>query len=74
MSGIYFWCGSFIIQIGGTEVDDEPYCYPFIVPTFIGFGIILTNGLSWHTPFDQFKRIEKNTKTGVEGIESRAFK
>jgi hypothetical protein len=56
MPGIYFWCGNFIIQIGGTEVDDEPYYYPFIVPTFIGFGIVLTDDLSWHTPFDQFKQ------------------
>ena len=61
-------------QIGGNEVDDDPYYYPFIVPTFIGFGIVLTNDWSWHTPFDQFKRIEEKTKTGVEGIESRAFK
>ena len=73
MPGIYFWCGNFIIQIGGTEVDDEPdepYYYPFIVPTFIGFGIVLTNDLSWHTPFNQFKRIEENI---TKGLESRAF-
>ena len=23
MSGFYFWCGNFAIQLGGTEVDDN---------------------------------------------------
>ena len=22
MVGVYFWCGNFVIQFGGTEVDD----------------------------------------------------
>ncbi|WP_263972430.1 hypothetical protein [Pseudanabaena yagii] len=25
MVGVYFWFGNFVIQFGGTEVDDEPF-------------------------------------------------
>jgi hypothetical protein len=55
--GFYFWCGNFVVQFGGTEVDDEPFYYPFVVPTVIGFGSVLPNYL-WHTLFDKFKRVE----------------
>jgi len=55
--GFYFWFGNFTLQIGGIEVDDEPYFYPFVVPTFIGFGLIFNSSMGWHTPFNQFKRI-----------------
>ncbi len=47
MAGLYFWCGNLVIQLGGTEVDDEPFYYPFVVPTFVGFGFVLPNGFSW---------------------------
>lgn len=60
MTGFYFWCGNFVFQIGGSEVDDDPY-YPFIVPTSIGFGFVLSNGFSWHTPFGNFKRVDNPT-------------
>lgn len=58
MTGFYFWCGNFVFQIGGSEVDDDPY-YPFVVPTSIGFGFVLPNGFCWHTPFSHFKRVDK---------------
>jgi hypothetical protein len=74
MVGVYFWCGNFVIQFGGTEVDDEPFYYPFVVPTFIGFGFVLPNYFSWHTPFDKFKRIEQKVNNVAEGFESRAVK
>jgi hypothetical protein len=74
MVGAYFWCGNFVIQFGGTEVDDEPFYYPFVVPTFIGFGFVLPNYFSWHTPFDKFKRIEQQVNNVAEGFESRAVK
>ena len=31
MTRLYFWCGNFVIQLSGTEVDDEPFYYPFVV-------------------------------------------
>jgi hypothetical protein len=74
MVGMYFWCGNFVIQFGGTEVDDEPFYYPFVVPTFIGFGFVLPNYFSWHTPFGKFKRIEQKVNNVAEGFESRAVK
>lgn len=74
MAGLYFWCGNFVIQLGGTEVDDEPFYYPFVVPTFIGFGFVLPNGFSWHTPFTQFKRIERKIYNVAERFETRATK
>jgi hypothetical protein len=48
--GVCFWCGNFAIQFGGTEVDDEPFYYPFV--------FVLPNYFSWHTPFDKFRRVE----------------
>jgi hypothetical protein len=60
MAGFYFWYGNFVFQIGGSEVDDDPY-YPFVVPTFTGFGFVLSNGFSWHTPFGNFKQVDKRT-------------
>ena len=74
MTGLYFWCGNFVIQFGGTEVDDEPFYYSFVVPTFIGFGFVLPNGFSWHTPFEQFKRIKQNTDKLAERFQTRAAK
>lgn len=62
LPGLYFWCGSISFQIGGSEVDDEPYYYPFIVPTFLGIGFVLPNGFSWHTPFDSFKKIDEKRR------------
>ena len=53
----YIWCGNFVIPLGGTEVDDELFYYPFVVTTFIGFGFVLLNYFSWHTPFDKLRRI-----------------
>jgi hypothetical protein len=55
-------------------VDDEPFYYPFVVPTFIGFGFVLPNYFLWHTPFDKFKRIEQKVNNVAEGFESRAVK
>jgi hypothetical protein len=55
-------------------VDDEPFYYPFVVPTFIGFGFVLPNYFSWHTPFGKFKRIEQKVNNVAEGFESRAVK
>ncbi len=63
-----------MIQFGGTEVDDEPFYYPFIVPTFFGFGFVLPNYFSWHTPFDKFKRVEQKANNVVEGFGTRAVK
>lgn len=60
MLGFYFWCGDFAIQFGGTEVDDEPVYYPFVVPTFMGFWFVLPNDFSWHTSFQEFKYAKKN--------------
>jgi hypothetical protein len=57
MAGLYFWYANFVIQLGGTEVDDETFYYAFGVPTFVGFGFVLPNYFSWHTPFHKFKRI-----------------
>ena len=74
MAGLYFWCGNFVIQLGGTEVDDEPFYYPFVVPTFVGFGFVLPNGFSWHTTFAQLKRIERKVNNVAEGFETRAAK
>ena len=64
-TGFYFWVGSFSLRIGGVEVDDNPYPYCYIVPTFIGFGFCLAkfNYFSWHTPFSKFKKIEIKQKT-----------
>ena len=55
-------------------MDDEPFYYPFVVPTFIGFGFVLPSGFSWHTPFTQFKRIKKNIDNVAEGFQTRAAK
>jgi hypothetical protein len=40
MTKLYFWCGNFVIQLDGIEMDDESSYYPFVLP----------NGFSWHTP------------------------
>jgi hypothetical protein len=72
--GFYFWWGNFVIQLGGTEVDDEPYYYPFVVPTFTGVGFVLPNYFSWHTPFDKFKRIEQKSSNETKGLGTSAAK
>lgn len=58
--GFYFWIGSFTLRVGGIDVKDSgsPYFYPYIVPTFIGFGFVLPNYFSWHTPFDEFGSVD----------------
>ena len=65
--GFYFWWGNFVLQMGGGEVDDDPY-YPFVVPTFIGFGFVLPNYLSWHTPFDNFKKVTQTIEDNSNDI------
>jgi hypothetical protein len=29
MAGLYFWCGNFVVQLGGTEVDDGLFLLSF---------------------------------------------
>jgi hypothetical protein len=58
-TGFYFWLGQFTLRIGGVDVDDNPYFYPYIVPTTIGFGFALPNYFSWHTPFDEYAEVTK---------------
>jgi len=65
--GLYFWLGNCSLRIGGVEVDDNPY-YPYKVPTLIGFGFALPNYLSWHTPFEQYKQIEKRKLCKKSGV------
>jgi len=59
-TGFYFWVGNFSLQIGGIDLEDNPYPYRYIVPTFIGFGFCFAelNYFSWHTPFSKFKKIK----------------
>ena len=45
MTGLYFWCGNFVIQLGGTEVDDEPFYYPFVVRLLVLDLCFLTGSL-----------------------------
>jgi hypothetical protein len=66
-TGFYFWWGNIVIQMGGGEVDDDPY-YPFVVPTFIGFGFVVPNYLSWHTPFDNFKKVTQTIEENSNDI------
>lgn len=70
LPGFYFWCGDFVIQIGGGEVDDDPY-YPFVVPIFIGFGFVLPNYFSWHTPFDNFKKVTQKIEEHSSDISKK---
>jgi hypothetical protein len=63
--GFYLWWGQLTWQVGGTEADDDPY-YPFVVPTFLGFGIVLPNYWSWHTPFEEFKRISADATSEIQ--------
>ncbi len=58
--GFYLWIAGFSVRIGGTETEDQPYFYPYIVPTFIGFGFALPNYFSWHTPFSEYNLIEQS--------------
>jgi len=55
-SGFYFWLGHFTFRLGG--VNEVSSSYNFIVPTYIGFGIVISYKLYWHTPFKLFKRID----------------
>lgn len=75
-TGFYFWMGKFSLRIGGVEVDDNPYFYPYIVPTAIGFGFALPNYFSWHTPFDEYAQISGyktsgKTDRGLENCDIR---
>jgi hypothetical protein len=35
--GVYIWCPWFILKIGGGSPDDNPYRYPGIIHSSIGF-------------------------------------
>ncbi len=67
--GLYFWLGRFCLRIGGVDVtkSSSPHFYPYLVPTFIGFGFVLPNYIVWHTPFDKFKKItDANQATKID--------
>ncbi len=66
--GFYFWIGNFTLRVGGIEVDKSgsAYFYPYLVPTFIGFGFVLPNYISWHTPFREFSQIDDTNHTEHE--------
>jgi hypothetical protein len=59
-TGFYLWFGSFCLRIGGVDVNESGslYPYPYLVPTYFGFGFVLPNYFSWHTPFDKFTKID----------------
>ncbi len=61
--GFYFWLGSFTLRIGGIDLTGANTTYPYIVPTFIGFGYVLPNYISWHTPFSKFKKLTDKNKS-----------
>lgn len=68
-TGFYFWLGNFTLRIGGVDIKDSGSpCYPYIVPTFLGFGFVLPNYFSWHTPFNEYTKIDKNESTGIRTI------
>lgn len=39
--GLYFWCGNFVLRLGGYEPDDEPYRYPGTIHSFFGVAVVL---------------------------------
>jgi hypothetical protein len=41
ITGFYFWCPYFVLQIGGGIPDDNPYKYPGIIKSSIGAAIVL---------------------------------
>ena len=45
MTRLYFWCGNFVIQLGVTEMDDEPFYYPFVVRLLVLDLCFLTGSL-----------------------------
>jgi hypothetical protein len=67
--GFYFWLGNFSIRIGGVDIKEStsPYFYPYVVPTFIGFGWVLPNYVYWHTPFNEFARFPRLKGTEIAG-------
>jgi hypothetical protein len=52
--GFFLWIGSFSLRIDGEEASDQPYPYPYTIPTFAGIGFVLCNLFVWHTPFKEF--------------------
>jgi hypothetical protein len=72
--GFYFWLGSFSIRIGGVNIKEStsPYFYPYVVPTFIGFGLVLPNYVCWHTPFKEFTELPSiETKDKHNGMKQK---
>lgn len=63
--GFYLWIGDFCLRIGGVNIKDfgEDFSYPYLVPTFIGFGIVLPNYIHWHTPFGEYKHLVEIVET-----------
>lgn len=47
--GIYLWLGNWGIAIGGEEPDDEPYRYPGVIHSSIGFAVVFPNYFIWTT-------------------------
>ena len=47
--GLYIWIGSFVLRIGGREVDDTPYCYPGTLHSRFGIALVLPNYLIFTT-------------------------
>jgi hypothetical protein len=67
-TGLYFWLGNFTLRIGGVDVKESgsPYFYPYLVPTYIGFGFALPNYFSWHTPFGEYNKINTDRNESTE--------
>jgi hypothetical protein len=38
--GIYVWCGSLVLRVGGHEPEDTPYRYPGTIDSKYGFAIV----------------------------------
>lgn len=74
-TGFYLWLGNFTLRLGGIDVNESgsPYFYPYLVPTFAGFGFALPNYFSWHTPFGKFKKIT-NPSQSTKGNHSQELK
>ncbi|WP_019499182.1 hypothetical protein [Pseudanabaena sp. PCC 6802] len=58
--GFFIWIGDFSLRMGGEEPGDQPYPYPYTLPTSIGIGFVLPNLFVWHTPFSEFMRDSNN--------------
>ncbi len=64
--GFFFWIGGFSLRIGGEEASDQPYPYPYTIPTFVGIGFVLPNLFVWHTPFKEFVRDSDNSVVSTQ--------